>query len=294
MAVEKNAKRRDVDYEDIRYEATGRKGGAVPERDERLAVYELLKQQAEGPLQALFLAHGLSDQFKAAGRSWGKNKRVLQALMAAERRRGGALQALIEDARRRFEPAAGARSVPMVRAGTKPISVSAPPPRPDLALSKTRTARRRVKRMIFVVHGHDDGRKETVARFLEKIAPRDKVVILHEQPNQGRAIIEKFETYAAEASYVVVLMTADDVGRAQAEKDLKPRARQNVILELGWFIAQLGRERVAILYDEDVETPSDILGVLHIKLDNGGGWRRELARELKAANIINRVDPRNL
>jgi hypothetical protein len=89
---------------------------------------------------------------------------------------------------------------------------------------------------VFVVHGHDNGAKETVARFLEKLGL--KPVILHEQPNQGRTIIEKFEDHA-DADYAVVLFTPDDMGHPVGKpNESKPRARQNVLLELGFFMAK--------------------------------------------------------
>lgn len=139
-------------------------------------------------------------------------------------------------------------------------------------------------RRIFLVHGRDDGTKEAVARFLEKL---DLIpVILHEQPNGGRTIIEKFEHFAA-VSFAVVLLTPDDVGGLidQPTGEQKARARQNVIMELGFFLGALGRSNVLPLYSDGVELPSDYSGVVFIPLDRGGAWRSLMARELKAAGM---------
>ena len=136
---------------------------------------------------------------------------------------------------------------------------------------------------VFVVHGHDKAARETVARFLEKLEL--KPVVLHEQPNKGRTIIEKFENHA-DVGFVVVLLTPDDVGaRAKNVDKLKPRARQNVILEMGFFIGKLGRERVFPFVKGAVETPSDYDGVVYTKLDDEGGWKTKLIEELKAVGI---------
>ena len=136
---------------------------------------------------------------------------------------------------------------------------------------------------VFVIHGRDDGTKQTVARFLERL--NLKPVILHEQPNEGRTIIEKFEDHA-HVGFAVVLLTPDDLGGLQGNKDtVKPRARQNVIFEFGYFIGKLGRKRVCALVKGDVEKPSDYNGVLYIPLDNSGGWNNKLIRELKTAGI---------
>jgi predicted nucleotide-binding protein len=138
-------------------------------------------------------------------------------------------------------------------------------------------------RRVFVVHGHDDGLKETVARFLTKLDLEP--VILHEQPNRGRTIIEKFEAHA-DVAFAVVLFTPDDVGYPAGKADeSKPRARQNVVLELGFFMAALGRERVCVLYKSGVDVPSDYSGVLYEELDSKGAWRLRLALEIKSAGI---------
>lgn len=132
---------------------------------------------------------------------------------------------------------------------------------------------------VFIVHGHDEAAKETVARFIERLPL--KVVILHEQANQGRTIIEKLEGIS-QVDYAVVLFTPDDVGAGKDQRDnLQPRARQNVVFELGWFCGYLGWERVCVLYKEGVEILTDYLGVCYVKFDADGGWKLPLARELK-------------
>lgn len=141
----------------------------------------------------------------------------------------------------------------------------------------------KVGRRVFIVHGRDEEAKQSVARCLEKLEL--DVIILHEQPNQGRTIIEKFENYA-DVGFVVVLLTPDDVGAAKDDTDnLRPRARQNVIFELGFFIGKLERQRVCALHKGDVEIPSDFAGVLWVPMDPGGAWRFTLGREMKAAEL---------
>lgn len=133
---------------------------------------------------------------------------------------------------------------------------------------------------IFIVHGHDEAVKEAVSRFVEKLG--FKAIILDEQPNAGRTVIEKFEDYS-NVGFAIVLLTPDDIGSSADKPDeLKPRARQNVFLELGYFVAKLGRQNVCALY-KDVEIPSDLHGVLYTSLDKDGAWRYRLAQEIKHA-----------
>jgi len=136
---------------------------------------------------------------------------------------------------------------------------------------------------IFIVHGHAEAAREAVARFLEHLGLEP--IILHEHPNQGRTVIEKFEAHA-DVGFAVVLLTPDDMG-GQGRKQ-RPRARQNVILELGYFIGRLGRGRVCALKAGNLELPSDILGIVWTALDPAGAWRQQLAKELDAAGY--RVD----
>jgi predicted nucleotide-binding protein len=132
---------------------------------------------------------------------------------------------------------------------------------------------------VFIVHGHNNEIKLDVARTLEKLGLHP--IILHEQANSGRTIIEKFEEHS-DVGFAVVLLTDDDLGKTKKDELLNTRARQNVILELGYFIAKLSRERVCPLYTKGVELPSDLSGVLYVELDKSSNWKIKLAKELKA------------
>jgi predicted nucleotide-binding protein len=113
-----------------------------------------------------------------------------------------------------------------------------------------------------------------------------KPIVLDEQADAGRTIIEKFEAHAARAVYAVVMLTADDIGASKASpQQLRPRARQNVILELGYFAARLGRAKVCAVHESGVEIPSDYAGVLYVPLDSGGAWKLRVAKEMKAVGL---------
>ena len=106
-----------------------------------------------------------------------------------------------------------------------------------------------------------------------------------EQASQGSTIIEKFETHA-NVSFAIALLTPDDAGSLDSETAApRPRARQNVIFELGYFIGRLGRKNVCALTKGEVEIPSDYSGVVYVPLDAGEGWKIGLVKELKAAGL---------
>ncbi|MDG1153612.1 MAG: nucleotide-binding protein [Alphaproteobacteria bacterium] len=132
---------------------------------------------------------------------------------------------------------------------------------------------------IFIVHGHDTALKSEVARFLEKgdLEP----IILDEQKNNGKTIIEKFEAHTNQCSYAIILLTKDDIG-GENHTSLNKRARQNVIYEMGYFMGKLGRNKVAIIIDEGIEEPSDIKGISYIESKN---WKFKLLKELQESNF---------
>jgi predicted nucleotide-binding protein len=151
--------------------------------------------------------------------------------------------------------------------------------RPPKGLAPKRKSTRRV----FIVHGRDDAAKEGLARYLSQLELTP--IILHEQSSGGKTIIEKFETHA-DVDFAVVLLTPDDLGGLNdGSSQTKPRARQNVILELGFFFGSLGRGRVAALHKGELELPSDYDGIIFIQMDSAGAWKMTLAREIKNAGI---------
>ena len=139
----------------------------------------------------------------------------------------------------------------------------------------------KVSNEIFVVHGHNEEMKQNVARVLENL---DLIpVILHEKPNEGKTIIEKI-IHNSSVSFAVVLLSPDDMGYVKNQPmDVKPRARQNVIFELGFFIGKLGRKHVCVLYQKETnfEKHSDFDGVVLTPYDTSDTWKNELIRELK-------------
>ena len=140
----------------------------------------------------------------------------------------------------------------------------------------TRNEKESTYTKIFIVHGHDGELKESVARIVEK--QNIEAIILSEQANLGRTIIEKFEDYS-DVDGAICLFTADDYGRAKVVSKDNFRARQNVVLETGYFMGKLGRENIVILTDNGVEMPSDLSGVVYTDTTN---WQINLLKELKA------------
>lgn len=146
------------------------------------------------------------------------------------------------------------------------------------------STRAREKGLVFIVHGRDDQRKLDFARTIQALTEIEPT-ILHEQPNGGKVLIERFESSAGRAGFAVVLLTADDLGRAKTEAPEQPRARQNVVFEMGFFFGALGRDRVAVFLDPGVEEPGDVRGIVYTAIDPAGAWKMTLAREMDAAGL---------
>ena len=144
------------------------------------------------------------------------------------------------------------------------------------ATNTKNTSKQRNMGRVFIVHGHDGELKQSVARIIEKQGI--EAIILSEQANKGRTIIEKFEDYS-DVGGAICLFTADDYGKAKSDKTDNTRARQNVVLETGYFMGKLGRDHVVLLADKGIEMPSDLSGVVYT---DTGSWQFALLKELAA------------
>jgi predicted nucleotide-binding protein len=162
-------------------------------------------------------------------------------------------------------------------------------------MSDRKTAKVSDKNEVFIVHGTDHGPMNELKAMLAEAGL--KPIVLSEQPSGGRTLVEKLEDYS-DVGYAFVILTPDDLGGIYESggkwsrpkrlrsfiKGAYPRARQNVILELGYFIGKLGRNRVSCLLKKPLEQPSDIHGVVYIRFDRSlEEVRSEIMKELEAA-----------
>ena len=139
---------------------------------------------------------------------------------------------------------------------------------------------------LFIVHGHDEAARDSIRIYVHKLTGV-MPISLAEEPGRGKTIMEKFETYGTAASFVIVLLTPDDVGQTVADRDAGTtpnfRARQNVVLELGYFIGKIGRDNIVVV-NKDVERPSDLAGLSYVEYP-GSNWKDDLRVELHAAAL---------
>lgn len=138
------------------------------------------------------------------------------------------------------------------------------------------------KTKVFIVHGHDELAESNVGLFVRKL--NLKPIILHEQANEGKTIIEKIEAHS-DVGFAIVLYTPCDVGgKHEDEVDLRPRARQNVVFEHGFLMGKIGRSNVAALVkDSSIEKPNDVSGMVYIDMDPHKAWEMKLAKEMKSS-----------
>jgi predicted nucleotide-binding protein len=137
------------------------------------------------------------------------------------------------------------------------------------------------KNEVFIVHGHDKLALTETARFIEKLGLNP--IILHEQANSGKTIIEKIEEYS-NVGFGIVLYTPCDKGCKKGEEsNLSNRARQNVVFEHGYLIGKIGRENVCALVKGNIEKPNDISGVVYVPMNSDESWHLKIAKELKSS-----------
>ncbi len=143
------------------------------------------------------------------------------------------------------------------------------------------------KTKIFVVHGHDPTALEQLELILRRLALDP--YILQNNDGESKTLIEALEQQIyEEAAFGIVLLTPDDFGYPKDKKaeDRQPRARQNVILELGMVLASLGRERMVILKKGALEIPSDVSGIIYLEFnEHVKEVAIKLATRMKTAGI---------
>ncbi|GHV06094.1 hypothetical protein AGMMS50229_10290 [Campylobacterota bacterium] len=140
-------------------------------------------------------------------------------------------------------------------------------PTPIVAKTAAATAPTQNDDRVFVVYGHDTASRDALELMLRRM--NLKPVILSNMALDGKTIIEALMANINVIKYAVILLTPDDEGHEVGHaEDKKFRARQNVVLELGMFLAALGREQVAILHKGNLELPSDINGLIYIGFQN--------------------------
>jgi len=127
---------------------------------------------------------------------------------------------------------------------------------------------------IFIVHGHNLTLRDDVRDYVESELGHNTVV-LSDEPDGGRFVLEKFIDSANECGYAIVLMTADD--QCISGNVVEERARQNVIFEYGFFVGRLGKANICIILDPGVELPSDVKGITRI---NSKDWKARLKTEI--------------
>lgn len=148
-----------------------------------------------------------------------------------------------------------------------------------------------VSAKIFVVHGHDREARDQLELVLMRLGLQP--FILQNADGGSKTIIEALEQHIyKEAAFGIVLLTPDDFGypKTKGEADRQPRARQNVILEMGMIMAALGRARMVILKKGALELPSDAAGILYIEFnDHAREIVPKLAQRLQSAGF--EIDP---
>lgn len=133
----------------------------------------------------------------------------------------------------------------------------------------TATARRDERTKIFVVHGHDTTALEQLELVLRRLGLDP--YILQNNDGESKTLIEALEQRIyKEAAFGIVLLTPDDYGypKNKTDEDRQPRARQNVILELGMVLASLGRERMVLLKKGALEMPTDVSGIIYLEFND--------------------------
>lgn len=139
------------------------------------------------------------------------------------------------------------------------------------------------EKRIFIVHGHNEACLKMLEAYLREIGLTP--VILKKLARNGIDNILNQISENTNVMCAILLFTADDKGRALTEKSFRKRARQNVVFEAGYFIGKLGKEKVLMMSEKDIELPSDLGGCRYIEIDENAYWKAALYEDLKLMGL---------
>jgi predicted nucleotide-binding protein len=215
-----------------------------------------------------------------------------QWLDLSRRRASDDLERAARDIAKATEAHLGSKGVSRPISSTKAPAVAATLAQEARSVGEVGMGKSVVPNSVFLVHGHDHTALSEVESYLTNLGV--KPVILSRARGPAKSLLQRFLTSATDARFAIVILSADDFGASRiqygadgvGEKALQFRARQNVILELGFFYGLLGFEPVFVLYRPpdkvfpNFERPSDIEGVVFDSMDATGAWRDSLAQKL--------------
>jgi len=114
---------------------------------------------------------------------------------------------------------------------------------------------------VMIVHGHDAKSRLELENFLFKTFPNVAPIAMLLETAAAATMPEKFEEIASRVRGAVALLTPDDVIGTTRDGGVSFRARQNVVIEIGWYWGRLGRNKCLLLMKDTVDIPSDLSGV---------------------------------
>lgn len=146
--------------------------------------------------------------------------------------------------------------------------------------------RREVNCKVFIIHGHNEAKRRELKEMLRDDLNLEPIVVVDE-PDEGSTLIEKFERYATDCAYAIALITPDDL--VDKGDGVYLQARPNVLLELGWLMSHLGRNKVMLLVQGESQLPSDLSGIVVKRFDKNISERfREIKQELDRQDVSRR------
>ncbi|MFN0165732.1 MAG: TIR domain-containing protein [Bryobacteraceae bacterium] len=138
---------------------------------------------------------------------------------------------------------------------------------------------------VFIIHGHNEAALANLKLLLQGLGVNP--VVLKDTGASGLTIIEQFERYARDCSFAFALMTPEDTVESAPGETPTWRPRQNVPIEIGWFMARLGRPQIMLLSQGKIEIPSGFGGILYLESqDNVMELAPQIAARLRETGLI--------
>lgn len=131
---------------------------------------------------------------------------------------------------------------------------------------------------ILLIHGHDTLSRLDLENFFFRKLPHVAPLSMILETDAAATLPEKFEELASQVNGAIAILSPDDMATTLRSGESAARARQNVVIEVGWFWGRLGRNRCLLLMKDTVEIPSDLNGVEIYKFRESPVERSEAIR----------------
>ncbi|GEM_PF-6472732 len=138
---------------------------------------------------------------------------------------------------------------------------------------------------VLLVPGSDQLINNEVAAFLRSLAVE---VTMYSQSEEQAPLIDRLNRYAY-SDFIVVIFSPDFYfyPRTQSHENASIMAPQEMVFQLGYLVAKLGRQKIVVLCQEHdrLRRPTDYFDLYYVSLNPMGSWKTDIVNRMKSSGV---------